>query len=148
VCGQVRKQTRTPEKIKIEIGKSSKKEFFNMSKIAIVVLADTETHGDLGRVVNALETAKECKEAHDDVQVIFDGAGTQWVAQFAQPDHRLAGLYNSISDKVAGVCSYCANAFHVKKEEVKASGAKLLEEFEGHPSLRKLVSEGYQVITF
>jgi len=118
-----------------------------MNKVAIVILADTETHGDLGRVVNALETAKEFKEANDDLQVIFDGAGTQWVAQFAQPGHRLAGMYDSISDKVTGVCSYCANAFHVK-EEIKASGAKLLEEFEGHPSLRKLVSEGYQVITF
>lgn len=118
-----------------------------MNKVAIVILADTETHGDLGRVVNALESAKEFKEANDDAKVIFDGAGTQWVAQFAQPNHWLAGLSDSIADKVAGVCSYCANAFHVKAE-VKASGVHLLDEFEGHPSLRKLVSEGYQVITF
>jgi len=118
-----------------------------MNKVAIVILADTETHGDLGRVVNALETAKECKEANDDVQVIFDGAGTQWVAELTKPDHRLASLYDSIADKVTGVCSFCANAFHVK-DEVKASGAKLLGEYEGHPSLRRLISEGYQVVTF
>jgi hypothetical protein len=37
-------------------------------KAAIVVLADTETHGDLGRVVNALVVAKEFKEAGDDVK--------------------------------------------------------------------------------
>lgn len=84
----------------------------------------------LKQTKNALETAKEFKEANDDVQVIFDGAGTQWATQFAQPDHRLAGLYDSIADKVTGVCSYCANAFHVK-EEVKASGAKLLDELAG-----------------
>lgn len=36
-----------------------------MSKVAIVVLADTETHGDMGRATNALETAKELKEAND-----------------------------------------------------------------------------------
>jgi hypothetical protein len=34
-----------------------------MPKAAIVILADTETPGDLGRVVNGLTTAKEFKEA-------------------------------------------------------------------------------------
>lgn len=86
-------------------------------------------------------------QQYNDMPFNYPYPGTQWVAQFAQPDHRLAGLYNSIADKVTGVCSYCANAFQVK-DEVKASGAKLLDEFEGLPSLRKLVSEGYQVITF
>ena len=52
-----------------------------MPKAAIVVLADTESHGDLGRLVNALEAVKEFKEAGDDVQLIFDGAGTKWIAE-------------------------------------------------------------------
>jgi hypothetical protein len=43
--------------------------------------------------------------------------------------------------------SLCARAFGVK-EEVQESGVELMGEFEGHPSLSKLVSEGYQVITF
>lgn len=30
-----------------------------MAKISVVVLADTETHGDLGRLANALATVKE-----------------------------------------------------------------------------------------
>jgi hypothetical protein len=47
-----------------------------MAKAAIVVLAGTESHADLGRVTNALEAAKEFEEAGDDVEVIFDGAGT------------------------------------------------------------------------
>lgn len=46
-----------------------------MSKVAIVILADTDTHEGLGRVVNALEAVKEFKDGHDDVQLIFDGAG-------------------------------------------------------------------------
>ena len=32
---------------------------FVMNKVLVLVLADIETKGDLGRVVNALETAKE-----------------------------------------------------------------------------------------
>jgi hypothetical protein len=30
-----------------------------MTKAAVIALADTETHGDLARVVNAMMTAKE-----------------------------------------------------------------------------------------
>ncbi len=34
------------------------------------------------------------------------------------------------------------------KDQVQASGIALLEEYEQHPSIRKLVSEGYEVVTF
>jgi hypothetical protein len=34
------------------------------------------------------------------------------------------------------------------REEVEASGVPLLTEYRGHQSLRKLVVEGYQIITF
>ena len=34
------------------------------------------------------------------------------------------------------------------KDEVQESGVELLGDFEGHPSLAKLVGQGYQVITF
>lgn len=37
-----------------------------MVKVAIVVLADTETHADRSRVANALTTAHEFKEAEDE----------------------------------------------------------------------------------
>ena len=34
-----------------------------MNKVALVVFAESESHSDLARVVNALEVAKEFKEA-------------------------------------------------------------------------------------
>jgi hypothetical protein len=40
-----------------------------MAKVAIVVLADTETHEGLGRVVNTLEAVKEFKDAHEEVSL-------------------------------------------------------------------------------
>jgi len=43
--------------------------------IAIVLLADTESHADAGRMANALETAREAVEAGVGVEIIFDGAG-------------------------------------------------------------------------
>jgi hypothetical protein len=118
-----------------------------MSKVAIVVLADTETHEGLGRVVNALEAVKEFKEGHDDVQLIFDGAGPKWIPELEKPDHRAHGLYVTVKDRIAGACDFCAGAFGVK-EKVVACGVKLTGEYDGHPSFRKLVAQGYQVITF
>jgi hypothetical protein len=52
-----------------------------------------------------------------------------------------------VKDKVAGACKACAVSFGVN-EEVQDSGVTLLAEYRGHQSLRKLVGEGFQVITF
>lgn len=118
-----------------------------MLKAAIVVLADTDTKEALGRVVNALEAVKEFSEAGDDVQLIFDGAGAKWVPTLEATDHYAHPLYAAVRDKVAGVCAYCANAFGVK-DRVEACNVNLMGEYEGHPSFRKLIAGGYQVITF
>ena len=118
-----------------------------MAKAALIVFADIDGHGDLARAVNALETAKEFQEAGDDVSVIFDGAGTRWVGEFSKPEHRAHRLYEAVSGTIAGACGYCAEAFGVK-DEVTRAGVALLEEHDRHPSLRRLVVEGYEVITF
>ena len=118
-----------------------------MAKVAIVVLADTETHEGLGRVVNALEAVKEFKDAHDDVQLIFDGAGPKWIVELEKPDHKPHGLYLAVKDRISGACEFCAVAFGVK-DKVASCGVSLAGEYDGHPSFRKLVTQGYQIITF
>jgi hypothetical protein len=118
-----------------------------VAKAASIVFADTDTREGLGRVVNALTTAKEFKEAGDDAVVIFDGAGTKWVAELAREDHKYHRLFEDVRDVVAGACSYCASAYGVK-EQVEQVGVELLEEYEGHPSVRTLVNDAYEVVTF
>ena len=118
-----------------------------MAKAAIVVLADTETKEGLGRVANALTSVREFKEEDHDVTLIFDGAGTKWIGELSDPDHKYNGHFESVKGEIQGACAYCARAFGVK-DEVEQSNVELLGEFEGHPSLAKLVSQGYQVITF
>lgn len=118
-----------------------------MLKIAVIVLADTETHADLGRVVNALEVVRESLEAGDDVRLIFDGAGTRWIAELANPNHKRHALFQQVLPAVAGACLFCAKAFGVH-DAVQACGVRLLDEHDGHPSVRTLLSEGYQVLTF
>ncbi len=119
----------------------------SMSKVAIVVLADTDTHEDMGRATNALETAKELKEADDEVQLIFDGAGTKWIPELSRQDSRFSRQYDPIRDRIAGACRFCAVAFGVK-DQIERTDIPLLGEYEGHPSLRKLISQGYQIIAF
>ncbi len=118
-----------------------------MAKLAIVVLADGETHESLGRLVNALTTAKEFKENRDEVQLIFDGGGTKGLAEIADPAHKAHALYQAVQDKVSGACSYCASAFGVKNA-LQAKKIRLLDDYAQHPSLRSLVARGFQLITF
>ncbi|GAC1552501.1 MAG: hypothetical protein NVS2B7_28480 [Herpetosiphon sp.] len=115
--------------------------------VAIVVLAGTETHEGLARVVNALETAKELKQAGDTVTLVFDGAGTEGLATLSDPAHRAHPLLETVRDRVEGACSFCARAFKVR-EKLIAADFPLLSEFDSHPSLRRLLQEGYQILTF
>jgi hypothetical protein len=118
-----------------------------VNKAAVILLADTETHADLGRAVNAMMTAREFKEAGDDVRLIFDGAGTRGPSVLADPGHKSHGLYEQVQDVVAGACGFCSRAFGAESD-VKEQHVHLLEDYEGHPSIRSLVNDGYQVLTF
>lgn len=118
-----------------------------MNRMAILVLADTESHADLGRVVNAMVAAKEFHEAGDEVQLIFDGAWTEWLGVLSDPDHKAHQLSDQVRDVISGACGCWAHAFHAK-EGVQHAGVQTLNEYQGHPSLRGLVVSGYQVVTF
>ena len=48
-----------------------------MNKVAIIVLAEAGSYESLGRVVNAMELAKESHEKGDDVKLVFDGWETR-----------------------------------------------------------------------
>lgn len=118
-----------------------------MAKISVVLLAGTDAHSDLGRALNALELVKEAKEAGDDVELVFDGAGVSWIPELDNPEHKLNPVFQAVKDRMAGACEFCANAFEVK-EGVQAAEIELLSEYEGHPSLRTRVEQGYEVVTF
>ena len=118
-----------------------------MAKVAVLVLSDTDTREGLGRVVNAMITTKEFKDAEDEVRLIFDGAGTKWVGELAKPDHRYHELFEAVRGHIAGACGYCAQAYGAE-QDVHREQIALLDEYEHHPSLRRLVADGFQVLTF
>jgi len=118
-----------------------------MAKVGVIVFADTETHADLARVVNAMITVREFKENGDEARLIFDGAGTKWIGELSKPENRSHALFESVKDRVAGACSFCSQAFGVR-EQVETAGIPLLDEYRRHPSIRRLVEDGYQVLIF
>ena len=118
-----------------------------MVNAAVVILAGTESHSDTGRLVNGLEAAREFAENdEDELELIFDGAGTQWIEELEDEDHDYHDLYQSVRDEAA-VCDYCAGAFGVD-EVVQDAGLVTIDENEGHPSIRSLVDDDYEIITF
>jgi hypothetical protein len=118
-----------------------------MAKAALVVLADTDTREGTGRIANALVTAQEFDQAGDEVTIVFDGAGTKWIPELANSEHKYHERFEALKPRVAGACAYCARAFGVRKQ-VESADIALLDEYEQHPSIRRLVADGYQVITF
>ena len=118
-----------------------------MTKIAVIILADTDTMEAMGRVSNAFMLIKEAAENNDDFKLIFEGAGAKWIKELEKEDHKLHNLYKEVKPLITGVCSFCAQAFGAKSS-VQKVGIPLISEYNQHPSIRKLVVEGYQVITF
>lgn len=118
-----------------------------MKKTAFVILAAGEEPESMGRVVNALMGALEFKDTGEEIQLIFDGAGTMAAAAFADPDHKYNELFEKVRCCIRGACGYCADAFEVT-EKVEKAGIPLISEFKGHPSFRGLINEGFNILVF
>jgi len=123
-------------------------------KAAILVLSDPN-HGKeeaLGRVFNALATAFDFKENGADVTILFNGTGTRWIAELVKPENPVNGLFEAVKDVIAGVSCGCSDVFG-SADEVEKSGFEYLTDnaipgTRGLPSLHKLTTEGYTVLTF
>lgn len=118
-----------------------------MPKIAIILLAAQDTPEGTGRMANALATTLEFHEAGDAVRLVFDGAGVTWVPRLTDPDEKYSRLFESVRPAVTGACLYCARAYGVKGA-IDEAGVSLVSEFKDHPSVRGLIADGFQVITF
>lgn len=123
-------------------------------KTAVVVLSDPKSGNDesLGRVFNALATAYDFKQKGEEVEIVFQGAGSRWPAELTKADHPAHDLYEAVSDTVAGVSCGCADVFGAT-EEAEQSGLDLIRDnpvpgTSGLASVQRLVAEGATVLTF
>jgi predicted peroxiredoxin len=122
-------------------------------KIAIIILSDPKAGDEaLGRAFNALATAHEALQAGDEVEVVFNGAGTRWAAELAKLTHPANGLYNAVRETIKGASCGCAAVFGATNS-VEACGLPLLKDkvLTGTPglsNLRRYLAEGWQTLVF
>jgi len=122
-------------------------------KTAIIILSDPKAGEEaLGRVFNALAVAHEAVQAGDDVEVVFNGAGTRWPEELTKPAHPANALYNAVRDTVRGASRACATVFGATKG-VEACGHPLLSDkaLAGTPglsNLRRYLADGWKTLVF
>jgi DsrE/DsrF-like family len=122
-------------------------------KAAVVVLSDPNGGDEaLGRLFNALAATYDFKQRNQEVELVFQGAGTRWTGIVGDPKHPIHGLYKAVEDKVAGASAGCAAFFNAQADAEK-NGFDLIATnavpgTPGLPSLAKYAAEGYAVMTF
>jgi hypothetical protein len=122
-------------------------------KTAIIILSDPKAGEEaLGRVFNALAVAQESLQSGDEVEVVFNGAGTRWPEELSKISHPANGLYNAVREAVKGASCGCAAVFGATNG-VEACGIPLLKDkaLAGTPgisNLRRYLAEGWQTLVF
>jgi hypothetical protein len=117
-----------------------------VQKIAVVIYSNLDGAGK-SAVYRALMFVEELLRSGDDVALVFDGAGSSALADVIKPDSSLHRAWTQAAPALRGVCGYCAKAYEVKDELVSA-GMPMLVDDRGHASLRALLLEDRQIITF
>lgn len=122
-------------------------------KIAIVIIADPKNGDDaLGRVFNGLALAADAQSQGDEVEVVFQGAGTRWPAELTKLDHPANGLYNAVRASVVGASCGCAAVFG-STASVQSSGLPEIKDHKlagtpGIAGIRRYLAEGWSTLVF
>lgn len=128
----------------VEIELTSKGDAMSL-KVAIFVYEPID--GDSSRVYRALRTAHEFVSSGDEVAIVFDGSGTEALAEILRPGGKFHSQYQLIKDRVAGACKVCSKS-HQVAQQIADAGIELLDEFDGEASVRKYVASGYTILNF
>jgi predicted peroxiredoxin len=114
--------------------------------IAIVIYSNVTTEAQ-SRVYRAFGFAAELLAAGEDVTLVFDGGGSATLAAVLDPGHDLHRSWTRAAPALRGVCSYCARAYGVQ-DALRTAGIAMVADDRGHASLRALLAEGCQIVTF
>ena len=88
----------------------------------------------------------------DQVEVVFNGAGTRWPEELTKVSHPANVLYNTVRESVKGASCGCAAVFGATKG-VEACGLpllkdKALEGMAGLSNLRTYLADGWRTLVF
>jgi len=119
------------------------------ARIAVILQAGNATHEGLARALHALLYTKELVERGNDARLVFDGAGTAWLADFKRGESEaakgLGRLFEGLKTQGVAyeVCDYCSGRFGVKEA---LQGEPMSGKYMDHPSIADLVEDGYQIL--
>src|SRR5262245_42052122 len=122
-------------------------------KTALIIMSDPKAGDEaLGRVFNALALAHEAIQAGDEVEVVFNGAGTRWPQELSRPSHPANSLYDAVRETIKGASNGCAVVFSAPKE-IEDCGVPLLKDkaLPGTPGLSNLhryLTDGWRTLVF
>jgi hypothetical protein len=117
-----------------------------MTPVAVVIYSKLDGSGK-SAVYRAMMFVDEMRRAGDDVVVVFDGAGTTALAEMLVPGSDLHHTWTKAAPALRGACRYCAKSYGVL-DALEAAQIPMLGDDRGHASLRNLLLEGRQIITF
>ncbi|MFS0726965.1 hypothetical protein [Paenibacillus sp. 1P07SE] len=116
------------------------------NKFVIIIQANEQ---DVGKAVHGLLYGQELHETGYEVEIVFDGLGTEWPERFGQSEHPFHPLFKQVMKAgiVKGGCEACAGFFEQHEDLVK-SGIPLVgkETANGHLPFAEYIRNGYQPI--
>lgn len=116
-----------------------------MLKVAVILLAAADTPEGMGRMANALTTVRAARRRRRGPPALRR-PGVTCNPSLVDPEQEYAKLFDGLRP-VAAACLYCARAYGVK-DAVETAGVPFADEFKDHPSMRGLLADGFDVITF
>lgn len=113
------------------------------NKYVIIIQANQQ---DVGKAAHGLLYGQELHEEGFEVEILFDGMGTQWPGEFSKADHPFHALYKQVmkSGIIKGGCQACSGFFEVE-DEVKEAGVSLVgnEKLGGHLPFAQYMKDGF-----
>lgn len=125
-----------------------------MAKYAIVVMSEGgEDHpGGQGRMLHALNGAKDLRAAGEDVSLWFHGIGVTWLTAFDEQHDRFTQVYrplfDDVRDLISGACEFCVETRFAAGAGATRLGIPVLRSAGEHHTVASLITQGYQVLTF
>jgi len=115
-----------------------------MKKVAIFTFTDEKMC-----FVHAMLNALDMKEHNFDVKIVIEGASTRFIGKISDPEDPLSKVYSEVKSKgiIDCVCKSCATQTKSLKS-AEEEGLKLCDEMDGHPSMRRYIEEGYEILVF
>lgn len=116
------------------------------NRVAVIIYSNVTTEAP-SRAYRAFGFVAELLAHGDDVALIFDGGGSATLAAVLSRKHDLYKAYAAAAPALRGVCGYCAGAYGVA-DTLKAADVPFLVDDRGHASLRLMLDEQRQIVTF